>query len=302
MNITNTHKQNKGVSYWDDLVGGTTSQYKEKVMERLITEHLKIRGGKLLDIGCGRCETILKYAKLLKAQSLTCLDYDAQIIEKMKQKFPNENIIWKVADIFDTQGWTENFNLIFLMDMLHEIYSFYGRLNKDIQYTVNHDLGKQSVAQVITNISRLANKGGGIVITDNVLCPENIKIRVLMKNAETKEAVMYFLKHYPTKKFDLVFEGEQTLRINSRDFCVLLTQYNKIKRKDFDRWNVERFEVHQYMTLKEYEELFRHLNFEVHAVIDTPQSTRQEWESDFRVLEGLAQIPEKRITLLAIKQ
>ena len=207
-----------------------------------------------------------------------------------------------MADIFDTRGWTENFDLIFFMDMLHEIYSFYGRLNKDIQYTVDHALGKQSVVQAITNISRLINKGGGIVITDNVLCPENVNIRVLLKNAETKETVKYFFEHYPTKKFDFVFEGEDTLRINSRDFCILLTQYNKIKRKDFDRWNVERFEIHQYMTLKEFEELFCRLNFDMHAVIGTPQSTMQEWESDFRVLEGLPQIPEKRITLLAIKQ
>jgi len=301
MNITSSHKKSKKETYWNDLIGGTTSQYKEEMMLGLVDKHYKRSCEKLLDVGCGTCEVILKYASIFKAKSLTCLDYDASIIEKMKNKYSKESITWKVSDIFDIQGWSEKFDLIFLLDMLHEIYSFYGRTNKDIQSPVDHALGIGFVRQAITNLAEHTNKGGGMIITDNILCEQSTEIWVLLRNQEVLEAVQYFFNHYPTKRFKYHLEGHNILRINSRDFCILLTQYNKIKSKDFDRWNVERFEIHQYMTLKEYQTFFRQLGFSTYHTVGTPKSSMQEWENDFEVLKGFTKIPEKRITLLAIK-
>ena len=113
MDIADSHKENKKASYWDDLTGGTTSQYKEKVMEALIREHYSISGGKLLDVGCGTCETILKYSGIFGARSLTCLDYGRKVLEKMKLKLPGGGIIGKVADVFEIGGWAERFDLVF---------------------------------------------------------------------------------------------------------------------------------------------------------------------------------------------
>ena len=302
MDIADSHKENKKASYWDDLTGGTTSQYKEKVMEALIREHYSISGGKLLDVGCGTCETILKYSGIFGARSLTCLDYDPKVLEKMKLKLPGGGIIWKVADVFEIGGWAERFDLVFFMDMLHEIYSFYGRRGGNVQSAVDHTSGKEHVVTAVTNISRLVNRGGGIIITDDVLCPEDVPLRVLIRNRAAREAAEHFLSDYPSRRIAHSFQPDGVLSINSRDFCVLLTQYNKIKRKDMDRWNVERFEVHQYMTPGEYEDLFNRLGFYPHAIVGTPAAAMREWEEDFTVLEGLPGLPQKRITLLAVRR
>jgi hypothetical protein len=75
-----------------------------------------------------------------------------------------------------------------------------------------------------------------------------------------------------------------------------------VKTENWSRFAVERFEIHQYMTLAEYQALFGRLGFVVHAEIGTPRDAQTEWRADFELLDGLAQLPEKRITLLAIKQ
>ncbi len=302
MNIANAHRQTKTHAYWDDLVGGTTSQYKERIAEALIRKHLKIPCHKLLDVGCGTGETILKYADMFPSSTLTFLDYDVKVMERMKQKLTGKNIRWEVADIFHLKDWQEKFDLVFFMDMLHEIYSFYGRPKKDVQFPVEHSLGQNFVREAVSHVSRLVNHGGGIIITDNILCEEDRSIEVFLKNREAGEAVKQFLKEYTTKKIPAQFESEDILKIHSRDFCILLTQYNKIKRKDLSRWNTERFEIHQYMTLKEYKAMFDALKFSMHAVVGTPASTQKEWEGDYKILKGLSHIPEKRVTLLAIKE
>ncbi len=302
MNITADHKNTKNPDYWNDLIGGTTSQYKEAVMAELISRHLKRPVSCIVDIGCGTCETILKYGKLLQAQKLICTDYDAKIIEAMKLKHQDKPIEWRIADLFELNNFKEKLDLVFFMDMLHEIYSFYGRPQKDLKFPVDHLSGQNFVRQAVQNIASFVTPGGGIIITDNVLCEENVSVRVQLQQVEVIETVQYFFENYSTKLMPHQLSKSGELTINSKDFCILLTQYNKIKRQDWKRWSTERYEIHQYMTPSEYIQFFNDLGFQTHFVIGTPQETREEWEADFKVLSGLSQMPEKRITLLAVKK
>lgn len=271
-------------------------------MAELISRHLKRPVDCIADIGCGTCETILKYGKLFQAKKLICTDYDAKIIEAMKLKHQDKPIEWRPADLFELKSFNEQLDLVFFMDMLHEIYSFYGRPQKDLKFAVDHQAGQEFVKQAVKNIAQFVTPGGGILITDNVLCEESVSLRVQLQHAEVMEAVQYFFEEYSTKLLPHQLSKTGELTIHSRDFCILLTQYNKIKRQDWKRWSTERYEIHQYMTLSEYTRMFRDLGFHVQAVIGTPQQTRNEWKEDFKVLSGLSHIPEKRITLLAIKQ
>ena len=88
--------------------------------------------------------------------------------------------------------------------------------------------------------------------------------------------------------------------INARNFCNFSpTQYNKIKNRNRDRWGVERMEIHQYFSPKEYEFEFAKRGFKLYAIVETPSDVLEEWSSDFAVIEGLPSLPPKRITLLA---
>jgi len=302
MDISESHMESKGEAYWKDLTSGTTGQYKSRVMEALVKEHLKGPKESLIDIGCGTCEEILKYAKLLPANRLTCTDYDPAIVAEMRAKNLDRRIDWKVADIFALDLLEEKYDLVFLMDVIHEIYSFYGRPDRDIQTPVDHQLGMKYVYEAFHQVAKIVNQGGGVIVTDAVLCNSNTSVLVRIKNERARESVKYFLDNYPTKRIKVTWVGPMEIEILSRDLNIMLTQYNKIKAENWERWNIERLEIHEYMSPDEYQKMFSNLGFDLHMVVGTPDVSRQEWNEDFQMVSGMEELPEKRITLLAIKR
>src|SRR5262249_47297235 len=157
---------------------------------------------------------------------------------------------------------------------------------------VNHKLGIRKVKDAMSAVAAIINRGGGIVLTDNVICEENKTIVVRALN-NTEELIHQFLEHYPSKKIDCKFIKPDMFTINNRDFCGLQTQYNKLKVPDKKRWNVERMEIHQYFTLAEYQELFTELGFELHAITGLPREAYDEWTADFEIIKGLEAFPDK---------
>ena len=298
MNLIENHKKNKFSSYWEDLNLGTTGKYKFQKIDELINNFLT-SCPKILDIGCGTdCKNILRYKEFLGSEEVTYLDYDEEIVKEMQAQVSEEGIKWKVANIINLKDFKEKSDLIFVLDVLHEIYSFYGRPSKNLNEPVNHELGIKYVSKAIKNLSDLVNVGGGIIITDDVLTDENNLIEVKLKNKNIRKTIDYFFDNYPSKKLKTQIKNN-FLNMPSRDLCTLLTQYNKIKKEDWKRWNVERLEVHQYMSPKEYQKIFSDLGFDVKMIVGTPQKALEEWKEDFEIKEGF---PNKRITLLALKK
>jgi len=189
-----------------------------------------------------------------------------------------------------------------LMDMMHEVYSFFGRSDRNVTCPVDHSRGIAYVRDALQEVAFTVRQGGGIVITDDVLSEETGEVTVLMKRPEVEDAVKYVVAHYPSKRIAASFPSKQVVRMGARDLNIVLTQYNKVKQKRWDRWNIERFEIHEYMSEAEFADLFASYGFITHAVVGTPEEAWSEWTEDFAVIAGLGQLPEKRITLLAVKQ
>lgn len=299
--ISLTHQTSKKDSYWENLVSGSTAVYKEKAIEHLLKDVDPQSCEKILDIGCGTCELAFKYQNRFHSNSVTCMDYDPKVIEHLKKKYASVEANWVVADVFALQKWSERFNLVFLLDMIHEVYSFYGRPNRDLTAAIDRELGLKYVRDLLANVAFVTEMGGYVVITDNILCEEDIPLKVRMKNNEIKETIPYFLENYSTKNLSCHLINSDEFMINSRDFCILLSQYNKVKNKDWNRWKVERMEQHQYFTASEYEQEFNRLGFSLKTILATPSDALKEWSSDFEIVSGLENFPPKRVTLLAKK-
>lgn len=295
------HQGAKKNSYWDNLVGGDTAAYKAKKIDELLVAHGPKKIDTIIDIGCGTCELIFHYQKKHSAKLLTCMDYDKKVIDALQAKYPTENVNWSVADVFQLGKSEQKYDLCFLLDMIHEVYSFYGRPNRNVEQPVDHKMGHEAVDRLLDNVAAVTNPGGVIVITDNILCEEKIPVTVRLKSAKVVEAVQFFLANYPTRKIAAEFVAPDKITIDSRDFCILLTQYNKIKKNDWDRWSVEKMEIHQYFTLSEYKAAFSKRGFETFAIVETPPDALEEWNADFEMVSGLAKLPEKRATVLARK-
>lgn len=296
------HKLTKSGQYWNNLVSGNTGVYKGKVIDHLLEKHAPYLCEKILDIGCGTCELIFKYKEKFHAKRTVCMDYDAKVIHTLREKHKGMDIDWVVQDVFGLEKWNESFDLIFLLDMIHEVYSFYGRLNQDISTEVNNQLGLQCVRALLRQVASVTSVGGCVVITDNVLCEEDVAVLLEIRSEESRQAVEYVCQKYATRTLRYRLFDNNKIEINSRDLCLLLSQYNKVKNKDWDRWNVERLEVHQYFTLREYQAELENLGFKFYSVVGTPLETYQEWSSDFKILAGLPNFPQKRITVLAKKE
>lgn len=295
------HKSLKQQSYWDTLVTRETHRYRTEIIVRLLEEHLSIPCARILDVGAGTDSSALYIKQLFNAQEVICVDYDEKKVREMKEQLPEAS--WVVADILDpsiTQLGPQS--LILLQDMLHEVYSFYGRANQDVSLPIDHELGASYAVRSLTNLTKMLEKGGGLVITDNVVPSSKETVTVRVKNDAALQAVKSLINDYPSRKLGANWIEADTFTIPSHDFAILLTQYNKVKRGDKTRYVVERLEIHQYFTLEEYRDLFQKLGCEMHAVTGTPEDAKAEWEEDFEVLEGLnRKLPDKRITLLAIK-
>jgi SAM-dependent methyltransferase len=297
---TNEHKTRKRDAYWEDLVGGGTAAYKLAQLESLLDEHPVPRGGVVLDVGCGTSDASDFVRGLVEASSAVRCDYDAAIVQRESDVCTDPSVEFRVADIFELAGWTDEFSLVLFLDMLHEVYSFVGR-GADVNAEIDHDRGLRAVREAVASVGRLVVPGGGIVITDNVVCEPEVDVLVEV-SATARPAVLRFLAEYPSRRMAVRWPGDSVLAIGSRDLCVLLTQYNKIKKGDEERWTVEQLEIHQYMTAQEYRSMFDDLGFDLHTRIGTPADALEEWERDFRVVSGLSALPPKRITLLAIRR
>ena len=143
--VASEHKGVKKNSYWDNLVGGGTAAYKEKKIDDLLKQHRPKSVEKIIDIGCGTCELIFHYRKKFRAKSLVCMDYDKSVIEFLKAKYPTEKVDWLVADVFALGKSEQKYDLLFLLDMIHEVYSFYGRSDRNVNQPVDHERGIESM-------------------------------------------------------------------------------------------------------------------------------------------------------------
>ncbi len=301
MSIASSHKKSKQEGYWTNLTQGITSQYKARMIDDLLQSHYRLKGERLLDVGCGTSEIIMHYRDKFKSKSAVCMDYDEKIVAKMKQLHGDAGLEFVVADIFELEPWSKSFDLIFTLDVIHEIYSVYGRADKDIKNQVQHSNGIIYVRKAFKALASLLEPGGGIVLTDNILPQGDFEVSFRPRTPAVQEAVGIFIKEFPTKSIPVkISAGKYTMMV--RDFCILLTQYNKIKNSDLARWDVERLEIHQYMSQPEFAEAFDQLGFDCHFRIGTPEDSLVEWREDFELIDGLVDFPPKRVNLLAIKR
>lgn len=296
---TETHKNRKREEYWADLVGGGTAAYKMGVLERLLEGGPPAPGGDILDVGAGTSDASNFVRRFVPEARVVRCDYDATVIEAAAEACDDPDVEFRVADIFEVGNWTDQFSIVLFLDMLHEVYSFVGR-SDGLDSPIDHGLGQDAVRRALASVSRLVRPGGVIVITDNVLCEYtgNVEVRV---DPDVRAAVVRFLEDYPSRQMAVDWEGDR-LFIGAHDFCILLTQYNKIKTGQEDRWAVEQLEIHQYMMLSEFATVFDTLGFDLECVVGTPDDAYDEWSSDFEVVAGLEALPLKRVTLVATRR
>jgi len=101
------------------------------------------RKGKILEIGCGNCRNLLKFAK----EGYDCygIDFSEEMIMAAKQKRGNlDHVTFMQANALDLQFDQESFDTVFMANLIHII---------------------EDPEKVIKESSRVLKSGGQIIIT-----------------------------------------------------------------------------------------------------------------------------------------
>jgi len=292
----------KNDDYWTDLVEGVTGNYKTEQLMRLLKGVTLPAGSAVVDIGCGTSILSKVVAKETGLDSIICADYDPQIVAEGRSAETDPRVQWRVADAQELPGWNDRIGAVTFFDVLHEVYSFVGR--EETGSEIDHERGLKAVKTVLEAGAKALEPGGVIIITDDILPEEKGSVKVRCLSTSIKDVVKKLVAEYPSRVLAVEWDSQanDTFYIPARHFMTLLTQYNKLKRSDLSRWNVERMEVHEYLSPLEYEEFFSQYGLETKVDAGTPKEALDEWSTDFEIVDGLDGFPPKRGTVVATKQ
>jgi Methyltransferase domain len=293
------HMSRKRDAYWEDLVGGLTAGYKTSQVLRLLEGRAAPIDSVLVDVGAGTSDLSTLIAARVGTSRILCVDYDEAVVAARQAAETNPDVVWRVSDARELTDLGERIGLVSFFDMLHEVYSFAGR--GEGSPLIDHARGIAAVHQVLRASAGALAPGGLIVITDDLLPESDGTTRVRCASDDIAAVVRRVEREYPSRQLKIAWLHDREFEINDRDFATLLTQYNKVKRGDLTRWNVEQLEVHQYMSVADYERELGAAGMTVHIDVGTPDAAGDEWAHDFSVLSGLDEFPHKRVAVVAVK-
>lgn len=299
--IPDEHMRRKRDAYWTDLVGGVTGRYKTAQVQRLLEGRTLPEGSSIVDVGAGTSDLSKMVAEYGDVDSIVCLDYDDDIVQRSRAAETDPRVEWRTGDASDLAAYGSDVGAVGFFDILHEVYSFVGRSPET--GAIDHAVGRAAVEAILRAAATALAPGGVILITDDVLPEEgDTPVRVRTRTPEIAEVLHRIAREYPSRPLEIEWEADgRTFTIPARTFITLLTQYNKPKHGDEARWAVEQMEVHEYMSVSEYEAFFGALGLTVIADVGTPPEAYAEWSGDFEVLDGLPDLPSKRVAVLAVK-
>lgn len=166
--------------------------YKAKIRtlkKALLSHHIDPYNKTVCDIGCGTGFFFVDFYSSQKAKDIVGVDITSVSIENLKRKYPEYNFIKEDISSFSTTRANRKFDILNVFDVLY------------------HIVDEKAFERAITNIWRLTNDNGFILISDlfgskSINVANHVKFRskeiykrVLEKNG-TKIMAVYPLYHF----------------------------------------------------------------------------------------------------------
>ena len=204
-----------------------------------IEELLKlIKGGTILEIGCGTGRIIEDLSKSLEKSKFEGIDINSYFIEIAKQK-NIKNADFVCTDINDYDIKKEKYDFVIFRDSLHEI----------------REKGSNEVISIALEKVHSCLKKGGILLIRDAIVPKNKIIEIQFNTKKINDIFNIFIENSGRKiKFE---KTNESIKIGSVEFLFFLSQIRKIELDP----NREVIEESKHYTLNEYKEILLKNNF-----------------------------------------
>ncbi|MBU4304056.1 MAG: NAD(P)H-hydrate dehydratase [Candidatus Omnitrophica bacterium] len=295
----------------DMLASYEVADGKRKVME-LVKKEVRRRldqGGKVnvASIGCAQAFDLLVLKKEFPDEpniTYMGMDTNPDIIDEAKQVAGD--VHFTVQDIVegDLSDFYGRFDVIMAVNILHEVYSFYGRHRRgDSKEKIDHELGIFYVKKALENIKKLLTPGGNLILYDGAEVSAHEReeeITIRFKNKSTRRKFYRFAREFLPKqiRYKKAFGGlwNNKVTLTRQDFLRFVCEYLYV---DEDRWDIEREESWQYFSIEEYVQVLYELGFTVSVDNFTPARQVERWEKDTEIITKGVGFPKIALCLHA---
>ncbi|RKY39553.1 MAG: hypothetical protein DRP76_03275, partial [Candidatus Omnitrophota bacterium] len=232
-------------------------------------------------------------------------EIDEEMIKKCKGINPDVKII-KVDFLnphllkIKTKEFLEMLDFIDITHVIHEVYSFGGY--NSATHTVNRQIGKRKVIELLSFVKKLLTKEGMVQITDGFIPRQREQvIRVVFKTKEAKSAFKQFEKEFVLPA-GAKWLDENTILISKYMLSLFLNKLPLLTmRKGFDMTK-EFKEVYHYFSFEEYRKLLKEIGLVVEKAFFYHQKTvLEECYNKHLQFSGKGTFPLQRLKMF-IKQ
>ena len=299
-------------------------QLKGQTLDKYLADMMascKIKEGKgmVMDKAAQEIETLLAQGAKVAVFSIGCgQDIELRVL---KERFPdNPNITYMATDVNpdiideakqaasgvhysrrdivggNLSDLAGRFDVVFVVNVGHEIFSVYGREDQDTSKPVDVELGKKYVRKTMENVKPLLKPHGRLLWYDGTEVADDERdemISIRFKNKDTRKKFYRFAKEFLPKKirFKKILFGlfRNRVKLSKQDFLRFVCEYLYV---DDPRWDVEREESWQYYSIKEAVKVLSELGFTVRVYNFTPSRQTKRWNQDIAILTRDVDFPK----------
>lgn len=232
------------INYLSEVGKGKKNAVVDTTIELLLMMH-KERSGKIIvgDVGCfnGSMLSIIQTSLprvFKKIVAYHGFDYNKKMLLSGKHLYSYIN--FHFLDLLKTNSIKTKFELLIVSNILHELYS---------AADGNKRLGINNVERGLSNLSKMLNKNGYLVLMDGVL-PNNYRrvVKVRFRSIRMLKLLDNFSESYIIKP-NVKRLGTTTVKMSLGDLSRFLSKYKYIDKK---YWDIESREIYHFYTKKEY--------------------------------------------------
>lgn len=281
-----TRRLDKGISR-NPVVRETEKRVKEMLKRKQVVH--------IADIGCFSGSVINRVyenlpVKLKDRVRLVGIDNYNEALAEGKKNYPA--ITFVVGDLCQKISLINQYGIVILSNVLHEVYSEVVRRERD---SIN---GKKAVGFALHNAASLLDKAGYLVVLDGIKPGFSSRdITVEFANRLVLGKFLDFAKKYRAQPIKAGSSPEKMVRTNIGSLAAFLT---KARYLEESYWKRESLELYQCFTAMDFKKVLEKEKMEI-VKFELQTFSRTEIQKQIKSITPSIAIPAKNVLIVAKK-